>query len=125
MQNKLFTDCQSGFMPCDSCVLQLLSITHVIYRSFDCNPPVDVTGALLDIWKALELGDWHDGLIFKLQTYDVDGKSLKFLKRYLKERQKRILLKWTNVFMEKHFSWCSKRICFGSISVPNIYKSFT
>ena len=54
MQNKLFTDCQSGFLPGDSCVSQLLSITHVIYRSFDCNPPVDVRGALLDIWKALE-----------------------------------------------------------------------
>ena len=27
-QNNLFTECQSGFIPGDSCVAQLLSITH-------------------------------------------------------------------------------------------------
>ena len=36
-QNKLFTDRQSGFMPGDSCALQLLSITHEIYKSFHSN----------------------------------------------------------------------------------------
>ena len=41
MQNKLFTECQSGFIPGDSCVAQLLSITHEIYKCFDCNPPAD------------------------------------------------------------------------------------
>ena len=34
MQNKLFTECQSGFIPGDSCVAQLLSITHEIYKKF-------------------------------------------------------------------------------------------
>ena len=38
IQNKLFTECQSGFIPGDSCVAQLLSIMHEIYKSFDCNP---------------------------------------------------------------------------------------
>ena len=32
-QNKLFTPSQSGFIPGDSCVSQLLSITHEIYKS--------------------------------------------------------------------------------------------
>ena len=49
IQNKLFTECQSGFMPCDSCVAQLLSITHEIYNSFDYNPSVDIRGVFLDI----------------------------------------------------------------------------
>ena len=44
MQNKLFTECQSGFIPGDSCVAQLLSITHEIYKSFDCNPSADTRG---------------------------------------------------------------------------------
>ena len=35
IQNKLFTECQSGFIPGDLCVPQLLSITHEIYKSFD------------------------------------------------------------------------------------------
>ena len=34
----------------------------------------------------------HAGVILKLQTYDIDGKLLKLLKRYLKDRQQRVLL---------------------------------
>ena len=52
LQNKLFTSCQSGFIPGDSCVSQLLSITHEIYKSFDCHPPTDMRNIFLDISKA-------------------------------------------------------------------------
>ena len=46
---------------------------------------------------------WHAGLIFKLQTYDVDAKLLKLLKSYLKDLQQRVLLNrqtslWKNIF---------------------------
>ena len=44
VQNKLSTECQSGFMPGDSCVALLLSITHETYNSFDYNPSVDIRG---------------------------------------------------------------------------------
>ena len=54
VQNQLFTDCQSGFIPSYSCVLQLLSITQEIHKSFNCNPPEDVRGVFLDISKASE-----------------------------------------------------------------------
>ena len=70
MQNKLFTECQSGFIPGDSCVAQLLSITQEIYKSFDCNPPADTRGIFLDILKAFDKV-WHEGLIFKLKTYGI------------------------------------------------------
>ena len=88
-------------MPGDSCVAQLLSITHEIYNSFDYNPSVDIRGVFLDISKAFDKV-WHDGLIFKLQTYGIDGKLLKLLKSYLKDRQQRVLLNgqtssWKNV----------------------------
>ena len=49
LQNKLFTPCQSGFIPGDSCVSQLLSITHEIYKSFDCHPPTDMRGTFLSV----------------------------------------------------------------------------
>ena len=52
IQNKLFTEFQSDFIPGDSCAAQLLSITHEIYKSFDCNPPYDIRGTFLDISKA-------------------------------------------------------------------------
>ena len=35
IENKLISSSQSGFKPGDSCINQLLSITHEIYSSFD------------------------------------------------------------------------------------------
>ena len=46
VQNQLFTDFQSCFIPGDSCILQLLSITQEIHKSFGCKPPEDVRGVL-------------------------------------------------------------------------------
>ena len=58
---------QSGFKPGDSCINQLLSITHNIYKSFDYS--YEIRGVFLDILKAFD-NIWHDGLVFKLQiTY--------------------------------------------------------
>ena len=87
--------------------LALCPVIHVsrsyyqslIYNSFAYNPSVDIRGVFLDIWKAFDKV-WHDGLIFKLQTYGIDGKLLKLLKSYL--RQQRVLLNgqtssWKNV----------------------------
>ena len=67
VQNKLFTECQSGVMPSDSCASQLLSIIHKIYRSFDYNPSVDIRGVFLHILRAFD-EVWHGGLIFNLKT---------------------------------------------------------
>ena len=72
MQNKLFTDCQSGFISSNSCVAQLLSVTHEIYKSFNCNSPTDTRGIFRDISKDFDKV-WYEGLIFKLKTYGIDG----------------------------------------------------
>ena len=53
-QNNLFTECQSGFILGNSCVAQLLSITHKIYQSFDCSPTRDIKGVFLDISKVFD-----------------------------------------------------------------------
>ena len=42
--NKLLNSNQSGFMPGDSCIHQLISIAHEIYASFDANPSLEVQG---------------------------------------------------------------------------------
>ena len=98
IQNKLFTECHSGFIPGDSCVAQLLSVTHEIYKSFDCNPPQHIRGTFLDISKAFDKV-WHKGLIFKLKSYGVDGSLLKLMENYLTGRQQRVVLNGQN------YSW--------------------
>ena len=78
LENKLFTPCQSGFVRGDSYVSQLQPVTHEIYQSFDCHPPTDIRGIFLDISKAFDKV-WYEGLTFKLETYEIDGKLLKLL----------------------------------------------
>ena len=76
IQNKLFNECQSGFIPGSSCVAQLPSVKHEIYKSFDCNPPYDIRETFLDILKAFNKFK-HKSLIFILKSYGVDGSLLK------------------------------------------------
>ena len=83
----MFTDCQLGFISGDSCVSQLLSISQEIHKSYDCNPAEDVRGMFLDISKAFDKV-WHEGLIFKLNTYGVEGKLIMLLENYLKSENK-------------------------------------
>ena len=49
-KNHLISHSQSEFKPGDSCINQVLSITHEIYKSFDDG--LDVCGVFLDISKA-------------------------------------------------------------------------
>ena len=89
--NRLFTSSQSGFLPGDSCIAQLLSIIHEIQTAFDENPTVDVRGVFLDISKAFDKV-WHDGIIFKLRAYGVEGELLSLLKHYPENRDQRVVL---------------------------------
>ena len=63
-RNDLISQNQSGFKPGDSCINQLLAITHEIYKSFDAC--LDVRVVFLDISKALDKV-WHQGLLYKLK----------------------------------------------------------
>ena len=54
--NRLFAPSRSGFLPGDSCIVQLLSAIHEIQSAFDENPTVDVRGVFLDILNAFKFG---------------------------------------------------------------------
>ena len=90
-KNKLLSENQSGFRKGDSCVSQLISITHNIYKAFDGNPSLETRGVFLDISKAFDKV-WHKGLLFKLKSYGVEGNAYKILKDYLSNRKQRVLL---------------------------------
>ena len=66
-ENNSLSSNQSGFRPNSSCEIQLLSLVHHIYSSFDCYPLLEVRGLFLDISKAFDRV-WHEGLIFKIQS---------------------------------------------------------
>ena len=96
IKNNLFTKSQSGFLPGDLCISQLLSITHEIHKSFDCNPPLGVRGTFLDMAKV-----WYKGLIFKLQLYGTNGKLLNLMQDYLRSRQQQVALNGKTIFWVK------------------------
>ena len=56
---KLISSNQSGLKPGDSCINQLLSITHEIYKSFDDG--YEVRGVFLDKSKTFNV--WQNELI--------------------------------------------------------------
>ena len=74
--NNLFSKCQSGFIQGDSYISRLFSMVHKIQSSFDYRPPTDVTAIFLDISEAFDKV-WHQGLLFKLKSYGVEGNFLK------------------------------------------------
>ena len=85
IENNLLSPHQSGFIPGDSCVQQLISITHEIYNAFDCNPSLEVRGVFLDISKAFDKV-WHDGLIYKLKRNGITGDLLRPIDSFLSDR---------------------------------------
>ena len=91
IENNLFSPHQSGFIPGDSCVQQLISITHEIYNAFDCNPSLEVRGVFLDISKALDKV-WHDGLIYKLKRNGINGDLSRPIESFLSDRYQRVVL---------------------------------
>ena len=99
IENKLISSNQSGFKPGDSCINQLLSITHEIYESFDVG--LEVRSVFLDISKAFDKV-WHDGIIYKLTQNGISGNLLNLLEDFLKERKQRVVFNgrvstWKNI----------------------------
>ena len=87
--NELISPNQSGFKPGDSCINQLLAITHGIYKSFDDG--FEVRGVFLDISKAFDKV-WHEGLIFELKQNGISDNLLNLFCDFLRNRKQRVLI---------------------------------
>ena len=88
IENKLISSNQSGFKPGNSCINQLLSITHETDKSFDVG--LEVRSVFLDISKAFDKV-WHDGIIYKLTQNGISGNLRNLLEDFLKERKQRVV----------------------------------
>ena len=78
LKENILNPNQSGFRPSDSCINQLLAITHEIFKAFDCNPPLEV------------------------KSMGISGELLNLLENYLSDRYQRVALNgqtssWTPV----------------------------
>ena len=83
IENDLISQNRSGFKPGDSCINQLLSIMHEIYKSFDDG--WEVRGVYLDISKAFDKV-WHEGLLLKLKLNGISRNWLKLMEDFLANR---------------------------------------
>ena len=115
IDNNLISSHQSGG---DSCINQLLSSTHEIYKSFD--EGFEVRGVFLDISKAFDKV-WHDGLIFKLQENGISGKLLLLLKDSLKSWKTASGFKWSTLILERCKCRWSPRIDSGTPPLSSLY----
>ena len=89
IENKLIPSNQAGFKPGDSCINQLLFITHEINESFDVE--LEVKSVFIDITKAFD-EVWHDGIMYKLTQNGISENLLNLLEDFLKETIHRVVL---------------------------------
>ena len=75
-ENNIFNNNESGFQPSDSCIHQLIAITHNIFCVFHANPSLKVRGVFLDLSKTFDRV-WHDGLFNKLKSNGIDENLFK------------------------------------------------
>ena len=80
-ENNHLNNNQSGFRPSDSCIRQLIAITHNIFSAFDANLSLEVRGVFLDLSKAFDRV-WHGGLLKNSKVMELTVTCLNLLNRF-------------------------------------------
>ena len=88
---NLFKNNQLGFRPSDSCIHQLIAITHKIFSAYNINPSLEVRAVFVDLSKVFDRV-WHDGFFYKLKSNGIDGNVFKLIKSFLNNRCQRVVL---------------------------------
>ena len=120
IENNLITENQSGFKPGDSCINQLLSITHDIYKSLDDG--FEVKGVFLDISKAFDKV-CHEDLIYKLKQSGISGKLLNIIKDFLDSRKQSSTKRAIFIF-SKYYSRGASRFNLRAFVLSYLYQRF-
>ena len=90
MNNNLLSAAQSGFIPNDSTVFQLLSIYDDFCKFIDSKTTAQAI--FFDVSKAFDKV-WHRALIHKLFAIGIRGNLLNWFTDYLKDRRQAVVLK--------------------------------
>ena len=88
---------QSGLRPGDSCINQLLCITHDIYQSLDDG--LETRGVFLDISKAFDKV-WHEGLLFKLKQNGISSNLLNVIIDFFVSEEIKSCFEWTTLVLD-------------------------
>jgi hypothetical protein len=84
---------QHGFMKGKSTTTQIISVLNNIQNIFDNRDQVDVI--YFDLSKAFDSVP-HNLLVQKIQTFGINGKLLRWIENYLKNRRQRVTMEGTN-----------------------------
>lgn len=99
LDRHAITCLQSGFVPGDSTVNQLVDIYNTFCKALDEGK--EVRAVFCDVSKAFDRV-WHKGLIFKLKQSGIDTTLLQWLTSYLSNRKQRVVIpgahsNWVNI----------------------------
>lgn len=87
--NNLIYNQQAGFQQDDSTINQLIVFTDKILQAMEEGK--EARAVFLDMSRAFDRV-WHDGLLFKLQCFGINGYMLKWFSSYLSDRSQRVVL---------------------------------
>ena len=87
--HQLLNPRQSGFIPGDSTVNQLISVCHNISCHLDKGE--EMVGVFLDLTKAFDRV-WHAGLLKKLEQIGIRGLLFQIIKSYLTNRKQFVVV---------------------------------
>ena len=93
LDNEVITTLQSGFIPGDSTVNQLVDVNNTFCKALDEGK--EIRAIFCDISKAFDRV-WHRGLLFKLQSVGISGLLLQWFTDYLHKRKQRVVLPGAN-----------------------------
>ena len=72
---------QSGIRSSESCVNQLLSIVHNLYKPFDAYPTLQTLGIFLDMPKVF-VKVWRQEIIFKTKSVGITDSLLSLVESF-------------------------------------------